>query len=295
MKPDISVIIVVKNDPGIEQTLESLEKQATGRTFETIVIDASAPGTLKAVQKRFPKVIWEAYDQHGKRFTISEQRNRGLELARGDIIMFTDANCEPVSGWVEAIGRAIDDGESVVTGPCEPSNKENLVHYIQEYKERTYVFECTTINVGLKREVVEEVGEFDTSLDYSEDVDFFWRVTDAGYKICFDPDSRISHDYGDANEQVRRAYRYGKSRAVVHLKHWRTRWKQLLLKESHVWIYPLVILTLPLALIWPWYLLILLIPILKNRSLSLLLHHMIYGVGVIVGTVRGLALKLNLR
>jgi GT2 family glycosyltransferase len=294
MKPQISVIIVVKNDPGIERTLELLEKQTTKRSFETIVIDASAPGTLQDVENRFPHVRWEQYDQHGKRFTIGEQRNRGLELAQGEIIAFIDANCEPVPGWLEAIGRAIDDGESVVTGPVAPSNKENLVHYIQEHSKRTYVQECTTINVGLTRHVIKKVGTFDTDLDYGEDVDYFWRVTDAGYKICFDPDTRISHDYGEAQEQIKRAYRYGKSRAVIHRKHWRTRWKQLLLKEPHVWIYPVFILSLPLAILWPYYLLILLIPIAKNRSFSLVVHHMVYGWGVIVGAVSSSLPRLKL-
>ncbi|HUD11152.1 MAG TPA: glycosyltransferase [Candidatus Saccharimonadia bacterium] len=285
MKPEISVIIVVKNDPGVAKTLALLSEQVTKRSYETIVVDASLPETLSTIRGQFPKVHWEQFDQKGKRFTIGEQRNRGMELARGGAILFIDANCEPVPGWIEAIAQAMDDGEDVVTGPCDTSNDGNMVHYIQDHAERTYVRECTTINVGFKREVFKRVGMFDTKLDYGEDVDYFWRVTDAGFKICFDPSARISHDYGDANEQMVRAYRYGKSRAAIHRKHWRTRWKQLLQKEPHVWIYPLFILTLPLALLWPYYLLVLLIPIVKNRSISLVAHHLIYGWGVIMGAI----------
>jgi glycosyltransferase involved in cell wall biosynthesis len=278
-----SIIIIVKNDRGVEQTLDALMLQVAPVKKEVIVIDASKRSVLADIKKKYPSVRWHYYEQHGKKFTIPEQRNRGVELSTGDVVIFIDANCLPNETWLSAIVSSIQSGEDVVCGPCRPSNPTNLVQYIEEHDAKTYVSECTTINVAVRRSVLKKVGLFDTALAYGEDVDYFWRVKDAGYKICFDPAVAISHDYGKSKEQFRRAYRYGKSRAILHKKHWRTRILQLVAHEPHVWIYPLFLLTLPLAIWFPAYLLVLLIPLIKNRSLGVIVHHLIFAVGVLVG------------
>jgi GT2 family glycosyltransferase len=285
-KPEVSIEIVVKNDPGVERTLELLRAQKTTASFEVIVIDASRPGALHYIRDKFPEVRWVDYDQNGKKYTIPEQRNIGVKLAQGDVIACIDANCEPAADWLESLMGAIRDGEDIVGGPCVASNANNLVDYLPVHSERTYVIECTTINVALKRSVFERVGMFDENLSYGEDVDFFWRCVDAGYKLCQEPKALIRHDYGETGEQLGRAFRYGKARALLHKKHLARKWKQLLMHEPHVWMYPAVILTAPLAIKWPLYLIVLAIPVLKNRSLSLVVHHFVFGWGVIVGAVR---------
>src|SRR5882762_3968077 len=76
--PEVSIIIVVKNDLGIRRTLELIYAQHTTIKYEVIVVDASEPEYLQSIRAQFPQVHWEMFDQAGKRFTISEQRNRGL-------------------------------------------------------------------------------------------------------------------------------------------------------------------------------------------------------------------------
>ncbi len=166
MKPTTSIIVVVKNDPGIEPTLDLIYRQETKVRFETIVIDSSDPERLADVRKKFPQARWEQFDQKGKRVTISEQRNRGLELARGEIIVFIDASCKPSPNWLSALVDAINDGEDIVCGPCHASNKNNLVHYAQDRPKRTYVNECPTMNVAMRKEVAERVGAFDIRIPY---------------------------------------------------------------------------------------------------------------------------------
>ncbi len=289
--PVASVMIIVKNDPGVEQTLELLVPQAQAGSAEVIVVDASAPATLQKIRDRFPSVRWEYYDQAGKRFTIPEQRNLALELAKGTYLIFIDASCAPVDGWLDAIIEDLNEGEAIVCGPVLDTNEHNLVRYIPGRNERSHVRECTTVSVGFKREVLDAIKGFDESLAYGEDVDFFWRASSAGFAICSDPRVAVSHDWGSTNEQFRRAFRYGRARALIHKKHFRTRWRQLLLHEPHVWIYPLYIVCLPIAIVWPWYLLLLLVPLIKNRSWKLVVHHFVFAAGVISGALTPLRSK----
>jgi glycosyltransferase involved in cell wall biosynthesis len=288
-KPIISVVIVVKNDRGIARTLELIQESETKRPFEIIVVDASAPAALADIRDHFPSVNWVMFDQQGKYITIAEQRNRSLELAQGEIIVSIDANCEPHAGWLSQIEATLDSGESIVCGPVEDSNPANLVHYAPIHSEKKYVSECTTVSAGMKCQVFDVVGKFDTTLEYGEDIDFFWRAIDAGFRLCFDPKVVISHNWGGSSEQVHRAFRYGKWRAKLYKKHWRLRWQRLVRVEPHVWIYPLLIVSVIIGAFWPPYIIILLLLLVilavKNRSISLVIHHLIFGLGVIAGLV----------
>lgn len=286
-KPLISVIIVVKNDRGIVQTLQGIKAGDFDQPYEVIVVDASSPEVLADVRKANSWVRWDQYPVSNKRST-PQQRNRGLELARGEIIAFIDANCVPVPQWLSIIAKTIESGEDIVCGPVNDISEKNLVHYAVTLQKAGYVQECTTINVGLRRSVIDKIGIFDEQFLFGQDVDFFWRAADAGYKFYFVPEMAIGHDWGDGKEQLGRAYNYGYARARLFKKHWKHHGKQLLVEEPHVWMYPLFILGLPCTILVPFYPLLIFVPLLKNRSsnpLGLVVHHLVFGFGVIVGTL----------
>jgi glycosyltransferase involved in cell wall biosynthesis len=93
----ISIIIIVKDDRGIEDTLNSLKKIKKPEKTEVIVVDASKKETLLDIRKKFPNVKWIYFQSKmDNKITISEQRNIGIKKARGDIITFIDANCTPL-------------------------------------------------------------------------------------------------------------------------------------------------------------------------------------------------------
>jgi glycosyltransferase involved in cell wall biosynthesis len=289
----VSVIIVNKNDLGIATTLDHLDQLRHDVPCEVIVVDASDPGQMDDIQLSYPWVKWETYPSSRRR-TTPEQRNRGLELAQGDIIAFIDANCIPSPDWLASIRANIDAGKAIVCGPVLDSSLNNLVHYAPSLDEPRYVEGCTTISVGLTRQVIESIGGFDPSFSFGQDVDFFWRAADAGYKIYYDPKISISHDWGPRREQLVRAYSYGLARAHLYEKHWPSRKRQLL-HETHVWIYPIFLLGLPLTFIFPYYPLFILIPMVKNlrsNPFGLIAHHLTYGVGVLAGTIKSWPISL---
>lgn len=286
-RPKISVIIVVKNDPAIATTLEHLSKVGRDIPHEVIVVDSSDPSRLAKVRKAFPTVHWHQFPPSTER-TTPQQRNMGMQLARGENIAFIDAGCIPADTWLKSMLAQLESGKDIVCGPVRDSNPKNMVHYAPELDRGKYVDICTTISVGIRRRVIERIGEFDPSFRFGQDIDFFWRATDAGFRIFYDPEVAISHDWGDSNEQMKRAYEYGKARAHLFKKHWARRWKQLRY-EPHVWAYSLFIIGLPLTWFIPFYPLLILLPVAKNLNhhpIGLILHHLAYGLGVIAGAVK---------
>ena len=60
-----------------------------------------------------------------------------------------------------------------------------------------YVSEVPTICLAFAV-VFDAVGGFDESFAAGEDIDFTWRVNDAGYRLRWVADAVVEHEWGDA-------------------------------------------------------------------------------------------------
>jgi len=290
MKNKISVIIVNKNDRGIDDTLTALLNIKTPKPFEIIVVDAS-DRKLDDIKKKFDtRINWFRFKQlNSKKRTIPDQRNYGLKRSNGDIIVFIDANCVPSSNWLKYLTYPIiNEHEEIVAGGFKSQNR-NYMHDDENNRRigQRYLTECPTMNVAFSKKVFDQVGLFDENLGIAEDVDLCWRATNAGFKIRFEPAAEITHDFGSKKEDFNRAFRYGYGRAKLYKKHLNN-WRNLFKKDIAVLVYPLYLLGLPLTMVfWP-YPLIILIPFfknLKNDPFIKVSYQLVYAVGFFKGIV----------
>jgi GT2 family glycosyltransferase len=281
----ISIIIIVKGDKGIRKTLASLQALTDSYKNEIIVVDGSE-GKLADIQKQFPHVVWVPFkNKTNKKITIPEQRNVGVRTSKGDVIVFIDANCEAQPNWLEELVKPIiNEGESVVCGEVLSQGTDTM-HDLerQARSSKHYLHECPTINLAIKRDVINQVGSFDEKFDYGSDVDYSWRMIEHGYKIRYQGTALISHDWGSAKDEMKRAFRYGKARARLYKKH-KHKWRNMFTKDIYMVIYPVFLVGLPLTLFVPWYPLLLLVPLIKNRKqypVHVVTKHLVYASGVL--------------
>lgn len=283
----ISVICVVKNERGIEETLTSLAVQTIAKPYEVIVVDASDTVPLTDIAKRFPHVRWLPYKHpHGKGFTIPEQRNVGLHAAKGDIIAFVDAGCNVAPDWLQKLTGPIAGGRESFCAGSIVANDSRLFNSYQ--RRHSYAQEAPGGNVAMHKKVFETVGDYDESLTYGEDVDLSWRAVDAGFAICVVPDAVAMYDFGTLQRRLKRTIRYGAARVPLYAKH-RSRLKKIMQHEPATVIYPVYLLGLPLAFLWPFYPLLLGLLFIKNikhQPLRTLGNNLLFGVGVIRGVLR---------
>jgi GT2 family glycosyltransferase len=251
------------------------------------VVDAS-DGRLDAIrQAHQPDVRWVQFQRPaGAGITIPHQRNAGVRAAHGDIIVFTDAGCYPETDWLAKLTAPLHAGEQVTAGPAL-AVAEDFDPYTGAAARRVpgdgYLSECPTINMAFRRAAFDAVGGFDENFAYGSDIDFSWRLTDAGFRIRAVSDAVIRHDWGTWRRQIRRAYAYGKARARLYRKH-RARRRRVLREDPMVVVYPVFLLGLPLTLVFPLYPALLVIPAWRNRSLGVtrvLADHLAYGAGVL--------------
>lgn len=267
----ISIIIIVKNDASILFLLKKLLQIKKPEKTEIIVVDASE-GNLDDIKNRFPKIRWIYFhNKTSKRITIPEQRNLGIKNAKGDIIAFIDAGCDPKNDWlIELIKPLRRDNEMFVTGlVTSKQNKQLHSRNWEKRKNAIYLNECGTANTAFKKEIFNLGIRFDETFDYGSDTEFSWRVVKKGYKIRYNPKAIVYLNWGGINEEKKRAFKYGQARVRLYKKHLDQIWKLFKYNEDLFTIYSLifffyVISVIPITLIYWYYPLFILIPIVKN-------------------------------
>jgi len=286
MDPKISIITIVKNDRGIADTLAGLSTQERPAPTEIIVVDASKPEKFADIRAKYPEVIWHQFTPRtvGKT-SIPEQRNVGIELAKGEIVVFIDANCKPSERWLVEITRPILEGkETMVAGSVRASDERAYVNTNPEDAiGGDYLTSSGTGNLAFKKELWNTVGKFDESYLFGSDVDFTWRCVLAGNKIRFLRDVYITHNFGSLGDEIARSFRYGKARAVILKKHPEL-FKELLGGSPYLTVYTIYFLGLPLTLFYPWYPFTLVLAVIKNigskHPFKRVFLNMIYTVGM---------------
>jgi glycosyltransferase involved in cell wall biosynthesis len=285
----ISIVVISKDEPSLDDTLTDVREQAEGlgEPFEIVVVDASQ-GRLDGIRERHAATVrWVPFEPiPGVRFSIPHQRNAGVREALGEIIVFTDAGCTPAADWLCRLVFPLHDGEHITSGVTLSSGDDNGLYDPEspDSESPTYLRECSTINLAFSRAAFDAIGGFDEGFAYGSDVDFSWRLNDAGYRILSVADAVIRHDWGNWRRQLRRSYRYGKARLRLYRKH-RGRLKHVLRTDPVVVVYPAFLLGLPLTVVFPLYPALLLIPAWRNRSrgaVRVLANHLMFGLGVLI-------------
>jgi glycosyltransferase involved in cell wall biosynthesis len=284
----ISIVIISKDEEGLDGTLASVSRQATALSerCEIIAVDASC-GRLDHIWWRHKACVrWLPFrPPPGVTVSIPHQRNVGVRSALGEIIVFIDAGCVPEVGWLARLTAPLYDGEDVTAGLTLGTSAHIGLYWVPTFVDldHRYLGSAGGANLAFRHGAFDAVGEFDEQFEYGEDTDFTWRLADAGYRIRYVPEAVIRHDFGTWRRQLRRSYVYGKSRGRLYAKH-PSRLRHVLREEPGVVAYPVFLLGLPLTLVFSFYPALLLVALWRNRSrggMRVVINNLVFGVGVL--------------
>jgi GT2 family glycosyltransferase len=132
-------------------------------------------------------------------------RNRGLEVAQGDVLAFTDVDCLPRADWLSAaVQRVRSAGRPVmVAGGLNVTCSEARTASIYEWHSvvndldqaryfATYHF-AATANMITTRAVFDQVGDFDPALYSGGDFEWGRRVWSSGILQVYAPEVVVRH------------------------------------------------------------------------------------------------------
>jgi glycosyltransferase involved in cell wall biosynthesis len=121
---------------------------------------------------------------------VSAKRNAGWRAATAELVAFTDDDCEPAPGWLDALVAGAAD---LVAGPVQPHPADAA----EGLWARTVTSDRPGLypgcNLLVTRSALERVGGFDESLSGGEDTDLAWRVRESGATHAWAADALVWH------------------------------------------------------------------------------------------------------
>lgn len=200
----ISVLICTYNRGNlIHDTLKSLIEKQEHIPDEIIVVngggDNNCSQTLNLWKKKYP-ALQEIVTTN---VNLATSRNLGIPFCKGEIILQTDDDAQPFPDWVRLMKESHEKypEAGVIGGEVVDSSGKSWVVKVADavtfpfYSKLTEVRSVPGVNFSIKREVVLQVGDYDITLFRGEDVDYNWRVMQAGWKVLYIPDIKVSHHH----------------------------------------------------------------------------------------------------
>lgn len=199
----VSIIIPVYNDlERLETCLEALENQFYSKDmYEVIVIDNGSDRSIEGVVSHFKQAFCTFENTPGS----YAARNKGISLAKGEILAFTDADCIPASNWLET---GVEHLLSVpncglVAGKIDMffKNVDNptiveLYDCITFLNQKKYVEKLkfgATANLFTFKKVFQKIGLFNEKLKSAGDREWGNRVSSFGYSLSYADDCCVAH------------------------------------------------------------------------------------------------------
>ena len=227
-----SIIVPVYNRPNeVDELLQSLCQQ-TVKDFEVLIIEDGSIKTCKDVCDKYANILVLHY--HAKENSgPGQSRNYGAERAKGEYVIILDSDVVLPATYIEAINKSLTTDIIAFGGPdaAHPSFTpiQKAISYsmtsffttggIRGGKAKLDKFYPRSFNMGIRRDVYLQLGGF-TKMRFGEDIDFSYRIVEAGYRPQLFPEAWVWHKRRtDFRKFFRQVYNSGIARINLEKRH----------------------------------------------------------------------------
>ena len=241
-----SIIVPVFNRPDeVDELLQSLTQQ-TCKDFEVIIVEDGSEKPCKDVCDKYADIL----DLHYYLKSNSgpgQSRNYGVERAHGDYVIILDSDVVLPTGYLSAVDSSLLTphsslhtppsslgGEAAAWGGPDASHPsftpiQKAISYsmtsffttggIRGGKKKLDKFYPRSFNMGIRRDVYLQLGGF-SKMRFGEDIDFSYRIVEAGYKPQLFPEAWVWHKRRtDLRKFFRQVYNSGIARINLEKRH----------------------------------------------------------------------------
>ena len=230
---EFSIIIPVFNRPDeVDELLESLCQQ-TVKDFEVLIIEDGSVKPCKDVCDKYANILdlhYYAKENSGP----GQSRNYGAERANGEFVIILDSDVVLPTGYLQAVE------DELKQNPCEAFGGPDAAHPsftpvqkaisysmtsffttggIRGGKAKLDKFYPRSFNMGIRRDVYLQLGGF-TKMRFGEDIDFSYRIVEAGFMPRLFPEAWVWHKRRtDFRKFFRQVYNSGIARINLEKRH----------------------------------------------------------------------------
>ncbi len=202
-EPRVSVVVSTFDRPerltGLLAALRSQRLPAD--QFEVIIVDnGSGPATGAVLEGELGRGELRLRTiRHEITLGPAGGRNSGWRSAGAPLIAFTDDDCVPDPGWLEAgLAAAVARPGTIIQGRTEPDPRElgGDVLLSRTVSVTRLGPQYETCNIFYPRAMIESLGGFDERFGLrpaGEDTDLAWRALERGYEATFADGALVHH------------------------------------------------------------------------------------------------------
>ena len=233
--PSVSVVVPVLNAARtLPYCLGSLERLDPAPSQVLLVDNGSTDGSL-GLLRAFAERRSGARALEEPRRGAAAARNAGIRAATGDVVAFTDSDCEPESEWLDHLTRPFTDARvgavagRVTAAPAgsitelfsalytlqSPNLPARLTHWTP------WQGGFPTANLAVRRRRLEELGGFDERIEiYGEDYDLCARLYTAGAEVAYEPEAVVVHHHRTSVAgMLRQTFGFGRAHPFLLNRH----------------------------------------------------------------------------
>ena len=229
-----SIIVPVYNRPDeVDELLESLTQQ-TLKDFEVIIVEDGSIEPCKDVCDKYASILdlhYYAKENSGP----GQSRNYGAERSNGEWLIILDSDVVLPKDYLGSVERGVRSENTLAAwgGPdaAHPSFTpiQKAISYsmtsffttggIRGGKAKLDKFYPRSFNMGIRRDVYLQLGGF-TKMRFGEDIDFSYRIVEAGYMPRLFPEAWVWHKRRtDFRKFFRQVYNSGIARINLEKRH----------------------------------------------------------------------------
>ena len=221
----------------MDELLESLTLQ-TLKDFEVIIVEDGSIKTCKDVCDKYANILdlhYYAKENSGP----GQSRNYGAERSNGEWLIILDSDVVLPESYLTAVDKAITNhpaSETPITAwggpdaahpsftPVQKAISYSMTSFfttggIRGGKAKLDKFYPRSFNMGIRRDVYLQLGGF-SKMRFGEDIDFSYRIVEAGYMPRLFPDAWVWHKRRtDFRKFFRQVYNSGIARINLEKRH----------------------------------------------------------------------------
>ena len=222
----LSVIIPAYNAAQtLGEQLDALKDQEYAGNWEIVVVNnGSTDNTVKMVQ-RYQQLMPRLRLIHAPaKQNRSYARNIAAGEAKGDALLFCDADDIVAPGWIAALAEAIEKHD-IAIGPIEvhilDSDAPRQPFYFRLSLKEPYLNflpVAMSSNCAVSRQAFEAIGGFSEDFPRQQDVDLSWRLQLHGYDMHLAPEAVV---YYRPRETLREVWKQAVGSGEAHVNLYR--------------------------------------------------------------------------
>lgn len=254
---DVSIIIVNYNTKELlKQTIKSVIKNTKGLEYEIIVVDnASIDGSIELVKNEFKDVL---LIENKNNLGFSKANNIGIKKSSGKYVLLLNSDTVVLDKTIKicfdymeeyidigALGCKVVLKDGKLDHACKrgfPTPPASLYYMLKLNKffpkskkfgqyTMSYVGEDEISEVDslmgafmmVRRDAIDKIGFLDEDFFmYGEDIDWCFRIKEAGYKVVYFPKVKIIHYKGASSrkKKYKTLYEFHRAMYLFYNKHY---------------------------------------------------------------------------